>query len=168
MLRFQFDSKLLKSLLSCHRKEEIRTMKLPTVNKFLFCCKLETGGLVIGWLEAIYCFLTAVLLTYSFVNSITNNIRNTSDMWSMGSSVITIIYYIVLFIAAVMLIRGTRNVSSHSIKVFLFNAESFLISEEPWSMPNLFDFKCDGNNLEFRSIFPYGIHGTLWNNDSNN
>lgn len=27
--------------------------KLPTVNKFLFCLSLETGGFVMGWISAI-------------------------------------------------------------------------------------------------------------------
>ena len=29
-------------------------MQLPTVNKFLFCLSLQTGGYVIGWLAAIF------------------------------------------------------------------------------------------------------------------
>lgn len=33
--------------------------KLPTVNKFLFCLSLETGGTVLGWCTAI---LSAILL----------------------------------------------------------------------------------------------------------
>lgn len=29
-------------------------MKLPTVNNFLCCLKLETGGLIVGWISVIF------------------------------------------------------------------------------------------------------------------
>lgn len=29
------------------------TIKIPSVDKFLFCLKLETGGLILGWLGGI-------------------------------------------------------------------------------------------------------------------
>jgi hypothetical protein len=32
-------------------------MGLPTVKKFLCCCTLETGGLIIGWFNIILSFL---------------------------------------------------------------------------------------------------------------
>lgn len=45
-------------------------MKLPTVKNFLFCCKLETGGLVIGWLATIGSILACILMAFLGIASI--------------------------------------------------------------------------------------------------
>lgn len=48
-------------------------MKFPTVEKFLCCLTLETGGLVLGWLGAIgapiLIVLIAVAIAATFVTS---------------------------------------------------------------------------------------------------
>lgn len=41
--------------------------KLPTVNKFLCCLELETGGIIVGWLTAIFAVIGAIAMTASLV-----------------------------------------------------------------------------------------------------
>lgn len=45
-------------------------MGLPTLNKFLFCCELETGGLVLGWLSAIFSGIGVVVLGITMILAI--------------------------------------------------------------------------------------------------
>ena len=41
--------------------------QLPTVNRFLFCLSLQTGGYVIGWLAAIFSVIGAIGLAATLV-----------------------------------------------------------------------------------------------------
>jgi hypothetical protein len=45
-------------------------ISLPTVNNFLFCLALETGGLVLGWLTAVLSAIGAVVLAASLIVAI--------------------------------------------------------------------------------------------------
>ena len=53
--------------------------KFPTVNKFLFCLDLETGGIICGWLTTILSAIGAIALTISLVLSIIGIIGLATD-----------------------------------------------------------------------------------------
>lgn len=114
--------------------------RLPTVNNFLFCLSLETGGTVLGWLSAIFSGIGIVSLGITFIlliigyNNTTTNTDGTLGgvigefvflmiqkffQFHCQQSVsalaivcaIYILYLCLVFYASVQLIRGTKNVS---------------------------------------------------------
>lgn len=45
-------------------------MKLPTLDKFLFKYELETGGLVLGWLSAVFSGIAVLVIGIVMILSI--------------------------------------------------------------------------------------------------
>lgn len=75
------------------------------LKKFFCCCELETGGLIIGWLNLICSLLfiigEIVLLTGDSAP------QNQSQMWAITHFV----SYITVGVVSIFLIRGVKNVS---------------------------------------------------------
>ena len=115
-------------------------MGFPTVKKFLCCISLETGGLVIGWLNIVLCTITLILLFgvliitsigYGQLDSVSQEdsqavfigkklesfIQVPEFLSKIILSVLIIVFSIVLifdlmyFIGALLLVIGTKKVS---------------------------------------------------------
>lgn len=60
------------------------------LDKFLFCCRLETGGYVFGWLGIIHCILALILFVLIIVgltnDMITDDTFQSIDYGNSGST----------------------------------------------------------------------------------
>lgn len=129
-------------------------MKLPTVDKFVFYFSLEIGAMILAGLSiamsvSIIAVATSFLVRYAtffstlnetdqdffrqFLISKLNTIKNNNNLITLVFAAFIVVYTIyilyfgIVFVAAIMLIIGTRNVRIYDIK-YLFNANLFHIS----------------------------------------
>lgn len=95
-------------------------MGLPKVKKFLCCISLETGGLLIGWFNIILSFLVlfgmVTLLSLAVVGYNHGDFNNNNNVIGAFAALvfvyaIFILYYLIVFVAALNLIRGVGRVS---------------------------------------------------------
>lgn len=100
--------------------------KLPTVDRFLCCLTLESGGFYMGWGSAIFSGIGIITVFSLFIlSAITFNIGEIKIFYNCETEiarfslfsvlsviyVIFILYFGVVLYASIELIRGTRNVN---------------------------------------------------------
>jgi len=107
--------------------------KLPTVNKFLCCLSLETGGFVMGWISAILSVISILgvgafaIITVVAYNSDSINLNvDNGDEYLLAAIIILcvfyvifVLYFIVMLYAAIQLIRGTTNRNHSQMKLYM-------------------------------------------------
>ncbi|CRL01549.1 CLUMA_CG014273, isoform A [Clunio marinus] len=95
----------------------------PTVNNFLCCCSLETGGLIIGWFNIIISFFGIIGFIIVISSAVVDGTGwNESPFGQLGAILtasLFLVYYIIVFIASVMLVQGVNNRNHLKMKLFL-------------------------------------------------
>jgi len=100
-------------------------MKFPTVNKICCCCDLINGGIILGWISAIFSAILllacAVLIPATVIGyddaikdagmDPTTDASRTAKIVSIVIFCITLLYALINLVASYRMIRGIRNVS---------------------------------------------------------
>ncbi|CAG9798789.1 unnamed protein product [Chironomus riparius] len=100
-------------------------MGLPTLNKFCFCCSLETGGIIVGWINAFFGFIGILSgITLVFLGSTAIMFPANIDVFWSGVSFlivgsIFILFYLIYFIAGISLISAVKNRDHYRMKLIM-------------------------------------------------
>ncbi|XP_070505092.1 uncharacterized protein [Chironomus tepperi] len=101
-------------------------MGLPTFEKFCCCCSLETGGIIVGVVNAIFGFfgiLSGIAMIFAGSALMMYQHSNVDLFWWGIGFIITgsifILFYLIYFIAGILLITAVNKREHHRMKLIL-------------------------------------------------
>jgi hypothetical protein len=137
---------------------------VPTVQNFLFCLTLETGGLICGWITAIFAAIGAIGLALNAIVIIIafGSTQDENDTLVLTVLLVILIIYIIYLCivcyAGIQLVRGTKNVRKIN-KLTPNITQQNTFQRNPNQMKLFLILMIIGLVLSFLQIFTIGAAG---------